>query len=903
VAALVFAALYLSSLHSYLLFHTLAELFSIVVASSMFILAWNARRNMDNDFLLFLGIAYLFIAGLDLLHTLAYSGMNVFARGGSNLPTQLWIAGRYFQAGALLGAPLFLTRKLRPDVALVVLAAIFSALVLTIFRWPIFPDAYIEGRGLTRFKILSEYAICAVLAAVLYLLARNRARMESRMFRLLVLSVSFTIASELAFTEYVSVFGFFNLLGHYLKILAFFFVYRAVIQMGLTSPYEVLFRSLKQREERLAESEHRYRILVELSPDAVMVAAEGRLLYANTAARRLFGGRQGQDILRRSPVELADAGSRELLASMTGGAGVRSIPVLPAEVKLLRLDGEAVEAELSAAPIAYDGRPATLMVLRDITARKRAEESLRLSEARYRAIVEDQSELICRWRPEGTLTFVNEAYCRYFGRKRDELVGTAFLPLIPEEDQPLVQAHLRGLGAAKPYGAYEHRVILPDGRIRWQHWANRVILGDAGEVVEIQSVGRDVTERRQTQQALIAARDELEERVRERTADYAKAMTALEREMEERRRADEALRESSRLLEAFFKHTFTPLVFLDREFNFVRVNEAYARACQREVSEFAGRNHFEFYPSDAREIFEEVVRTRKPFKTYARPFQFPDHPEWGISYWDWELFPLLDEQDEVEFLVFVLEDVTQRTESEARLRELNEALEERARQLQLLSEKLLQAEQEERNRIALVLHDHLQQLLVGAKLRISTLDDRVSAGELPDLAKGVEALIQQSIDVSRTLAVELCPPSLRRQGLSAALRWLADWMEQKHDLRVTVESEDDEKGGSETVNTLLYQSTRELLFNVAKHAGVSEAVVAVERRDDGCLRVSVRDDGKGFDPASAAGRGEGGSGLGLFSIRERLDLMQGRMVVDSARGKGSIIALEVPLQPPQRGAS
>ena len=112
---LILFGLYLSTFYNYLLFHTLAELFSIVVASGIFIVAWNSRRILDNNYLLFVGIAYLFIGGLDLVHTLAYKGMNIFQGYGTNLPTQLWIAARYMESLSLLIAPVFLSRRLRAD--------------------------------------------------------------------------------------------------------------------------------------------------------------------------------------------------------------------------------------------------------------------------------------------------------------------------------------------------------------------------------------------------------------------------------------------------------------------------------------------------------------------------------------------------------------------------------------------------------------------------------------------------------------------------------------------------------------------------------------------------------------------------------------------------------------------
>lgn len=112
-------------------------------------------------------------------------------------------------------------------------------------------------------------------------------------------------------------------------------------------------------------------------------------------------------------------------------------------------------------------------------------------------------------------------------------------------------------------------------------------------------------------------------------------------------------------VDALFDQSRSPLVLLDTRFNFIRVNEAYARVCNRPLGEFAGRNHFEMYPSDTQVLFEEVVRTKRPLTMAARAFVFPDHPEWGVTYWDWTLTPLTDASGEVDALLFALADVTQ----------------------------------------------------------------------------------------------------------------------------------------------------------------------------------------------------------------------------------------------------
>ncbi len=172
--------------------------------------------------------------------------------------------------------------------------------------------------------------------------------------------------------------------------------------------------------------------------------------------------------------------------------------------------------------------------------------------------------------------------------------------------------------------------------------------------------GRDITVQRNAEQALRLSRDQLQNKVRERTSELAHTVNILQEEVQQRIQIENQLRERSEMLDAFFSHTITPLVILDRQFNFIRVNAAYARACQREIYEFEGHNHFEFYPNQENQrIFEEVVRTKKPFQVAARPFSFPDHPEWGLTYWDWSLVPILDDSGEVEMLVFSLKEVTE----------------------------------------------------------------------------------------------------------------------------------------------------------------------------------------------------------------------------------------------------
>ncbi len=146
----------------------------------------------------------------------------------------------------------------------------------------------------------------------------------------------------------------------------------------------------------------------------------------------------------------------------------------------------------------------------EVAKHRRAKEMLKESEIRYRAIVEDQAELICRFLPNGIITFVNGAYCRYFGKSQDELIGKSFMPLIPKDEHEKVEANLATLNIEHPVMMHEHRVIAADGSIRWQQWTNRAIFNKEGQFVEFQSTGRDVTERKQAEEELKKSREHLE---------------------------------------------------------------------------------------------------------------------------------------------------------------------------------------------------------------------------------------------------------------------------------------------------------------------------------------------------------------------------------------------------------
>jgi signal transduction histidine kinase len=237
---------------------------------------------------------------------------------------------------------------------------------------------------------------------------------------------------------------------------------------------------------------------------------------------------------------------------------------------------------------------------------------------------------------------------------------------------------------------------------------------------------------------------------------------------------------------------------------------------------------------------------------------------------------------------------------EERITERTEKLVHSQEQLRALATELNLAEQQERKRLAAELHDHLQNLLVLAKLKIG--QGKRYAQPIPaliDLMKQLDEVLSDSLRYTRTLVAELSPPVLRDYGLPAALKWLGDYM-QKHSMTVTVTvPEPNELTLPEYQAVLLFQSVRELLINCSKYAGTGEATVTLEQSEDQ-LRIQVRDEGVGFDLTAATSAGEAPTGgvssrFGLFSIRERMMALGGSFDIQSAPGKGATATLTLPL--------
>ncbi len=286
--------------------------------------------------------------------------------------------------------------------------------------------------------------------------------------------------------------------------------------------------------------------------------------------------------------------------------------------------GSALSLVLMALMWAAKGtRSAALRLAAEMTA------ALRASEAKYRAIVEDQAELVCRFRPGGVLTFANDAYCRYFDRTADQLLGTPFVALAPGADRAAATAPIQALTAANPMATTEHRTVRPGGEIRWHQWTKRALYDSDGQLLEYQAVGRDITEQR---------------------------------------RAEEALRDSRALLRAVIDAVPATISVSDRDGRYVLVNAALANYHRRAIDDFPGKDLAEFYPESyaarIRARDAEIIATGAPTGLYE--MNYTDH-DGSTSTWLSTGVPLRDDIGAVKYIVSVCLDITKRKQAERAL--------------------------------------------------------------------------------------------------------------------------------------------------------------------------------------------------------------------------------------------
>jgi PAS domain S-box-containing protein len=380
----------------------------------------------------------------------------------------------------------------------------------------------------------------------------------------------------------------------------------------------------KQMQEAMRESEERYRLLAENVSDVIFIRDMNlRFTYISPSVEKLTGYSVEEamaltmaEAYTPHSIELAmEAFSEELSREKDEQSDPSRVCTI--EMEGYRKDGSTIWTEAKMRFLRdSNGHPAGILgVSRDITERKQAEIGIRISEERYRSLVEDMPALVCRFYPDGILTFVNSKYCSYFHKRKLELVGSDFFQFIPEQDRQKVKKQFLSLSKEKAIVTYEHRVISPNGSIQWQQWTGRALFGEAAEVEEFQSVGMDITERKEVENRLL--------------------------ESEARMRA---------LLDALTES----VMLVDAEGTILVINDTAARRLGKGVGESIGLRMNEYLPEDVAAL-RKTLGDKVLLSGKGRRFQ----DQWQGKYFDNSIAPIFDENGKAKELVIFAQDITE----------------------------------------------------------------------------------------------------------------------------------------------------------------------------------------------------------------------------------------------------
>jgi len=934
---LAFLGLYLTSLYSYPLFHSLAELFSIVVACGIFMIAWNSRGVARNNYLLFIGITYLFIGALDLIHTLAYKGMGVFQGYDANLPTQLWTGARYMQSLSLLIAPLFFNRKLRPPSVFLAYSLATFLMLMSIFYWKVFPDCFTEGTGLTSFKKISEYIISFILFASMGLLLKNRREFDRDVLVQIVWSIILTIASELLFTFYISVYALSNLMGHFFKILAFYLIYKAIIETGLSKPYNFLLKDSKKSEEALQnallESKQR-----EAEISALLDGTRAVLNYQEfkNSAQSIFDSCKNVIGATAGYISLLskDGKENEVVFLDSGGLPCTVDPNLPMPIRGFREkayrtgkavfhnefpaseyvkflpEGHSSLSNVLFAPLAIGGKVIGLLGLgnkpggfdendgRMASAfselasialyNSRTLEALEHKEERFRSVVETAGDAIISVDGHGNIIFWNDAAKTTFGYSSDEVIGKPLTFIMPERFRSMHRDGMQRILAKGNPNIIGKTVEMAGLRKDSSEFAMELSLAtwETKEGIFFTGIVRDITVRKLTEVALKKSRDELEIRVKERTQELAKTNEELMKEIAQRKRIEKALRESEIKYRIVADNTYDWESWVDPERHFIYVSPSCRRITDHDPKEFLMDPDLFLkiiHPDDLSTYIEhqnEVDQKRTGGEVEFRIVR-PDGSQRWIGHVCQAVF-----DSEGHFLGHrgSNRDITERNLAE-------EALRESEQRLRLLSSQLLTVQEAERKRVAREIHDGIGQTLAAIKFGLESKLSQMGAGAPPPgvSIENIISLAQNGIEESRRVQMDLRPSVLDDIGILATIGWFTREF-QKVYFHISVERQIsvEENEIPDSLKTALFRVMQEAMNNVAKHSKADLARLILRKTVDK-IELSIEDNGEGFDPKNTK------KGLGLTSMRERAELSGGTFEIESTVGKGTMIRAQWPI--------
>jgi PAS domain S-box-containing protein len=607
----------------------------------------------------------------------------------------------------------------------------------------------------------------------------------------------------------------------------------------------------KKAEEALRQSEKKYKDLFENAQEAIVtVDLEGRITDVNKLVEEYGFNRQeliGKKLFDFVP-EYDRARSVRDFEILVGGNPVKG------EMDVITPKGIAI-VEYRDNPIVRSGEVIGVQILlADITDRRRAEEALRREHNLLRLLIDNLPYTIYAKDCKSRFILGNDAVVKYEGFQCEkELLGKTDFDLYPEElaasfydrEQQVIQKD-------QPMINEEGLYLDKQGNEQWVLVTKVPLRDENGKIVGLVGINRDITERK---------------------------------------RAEEALAQERNLLRALMDNIPDYIYFKDRQSRFIRTTKAHAKMFGlSDPAEAIGKTDFDFFSENhahqAYEDEQEIIRTGQPLLNIEERETWPDRPDtWALT----SKMPLRDEEGKIIGTFGISRDITERKKAEKKLLDYQ-------RQLKSLASQLTLAEERERRRIATELHDQIGQALAISKVKLDGLRHDVYSEKPDKILDEVCSLLGQAIADTRSLTFDLSSPILHELGFEAAVAaWLTEEIEQKYGIVTELVVDKKQKPLDDDIKGVLFRDVRELLINVVKHSKATKLKVSILRVRDQ-ISISVEDNGVGFVPDEVTAKAVGNGGFGLFSIRQRLEELGGRLEIESEPSHGCRVVMMAPLK-------
>lgn len=604
-------------------------------------------------------------------------------------------------------------------------------------------------------------------------------------------------------------------------------------------------------EHTLIASELQYRTTLDSMGDAIhVVDSELRVVLLNERFRKWseelgfeVGHPVGRMIFEMFPF-LPETVRDEYRRVFEDGRGLTTEEVT-------RIAGREVATETRKIPIRQEDRVVGVVtVVRDITEHKKAEGALRESQERLKILFESAPDAIYLTDLKGRFVDGNRAAEELVGFAKAELIGKSLAEsgLLSAEQLPQAAANLRKVAAGEPSGPSEYTVRRKSGSLI---------------AVEVRTFPVRISD-----QVL--------------SLGIARDVTA-------RKRAEESLRASEKKFRSIFETAANLITSVNERGIIVDCNDRVREFLGYEKEEILGRSMAKIIHADYLDKAQSALK-----EILAHGFSY--NKEYKMVRKDGSLIDVNinssaidDENGKNARTLCIIDNITERKQAQQGLLDDRE-------QLKLLASALSLTEERERRRLATELHDQIGQSLVISKIKLDQLRKNESSGKLAGALDDVSACLGQVINETRTLTFDLSYPILYELGFEAAVaEWLTEHIQEKHGIETDFEDDGQSKPLDDDIQALLFRNVRELLINVVKHARARRVKVTTHKVKDH-IRISVEDDGVGFDPVEVTAMAAKRAEFGLFSIRERLEQLGGLFEVVSAPGRGTRVTMTAPLK-------